>query len=142
MAESAVVVTAPRLTEFIVDALVAMKMPRATARITADLMVRTDLRGVDSHGIGMLPRYHQWWEGGYIAMDAEHHPAGGFRPLLGDSFAFVRHFPAAGHPRQIFYVLRRDDRNRKRANHCAKKYFHGINLSYKLIACLDTAIIV
>ena len=71
MAEPAVVVTAPRLTEFIVEALVAMKMPRATARTTAELMVRTDLRGVDSHGIGMLPRYHQWWEGGYIAMDAE-----------------------------------------------------------------------
>src|SRR5687767_8666609 len=71
MAEPAVLVTAPRLTEFIVEALTAMKMPRPPARTTAELMVRTDLRGEDSHGIGMLPRYHQWWEAGYISMDAE-----------------------------------------------------------------------
>ena len=71
MAETSVVVDHPRLTAFILDALCAMKMPRERASVTADLMVRTDLRGVDSHGIGMLPRYHQWWEAGYIAMDAE-----------------------------------------------------------------------
>src|SRR5262249_13014735 len=27
--------------------------------------------GVDSHGIGMLPRYHELWQAEYIRMDAE-----------------------------------------------------------------------
>jgi len=65
------VVTHTRLQEFVVDALIAMKMPAATAELSAGLMVRTDLRGVDSHGIGMLPRYHELWQQGYIIMDAE-----------------------------------------------------------------------
>jgi L-2-hydroxycarboxylate dehydrogenase (NAD+) len=51
--------------------LKAMKMPAPAAEITARHMVRTDLRGVDSHGIGMLPRYHEHWQQGYITMDAE-----------------------------------------------------------------------
>jgi len=70
MADTPVLVTPTRLRDFIVDALAAMKMPRP-AEITADLMVRTDLRGVDSHGIGVLPRYHELWQAGYISMDAE-----------------------------------------------------------------------
>ncbi|HEU5321869.1 MAG TPA: Ldh family oxidoreductase, partial [Methylomirabilota bacterium] len=71
MADTPVVVTADHLRRFLVDALVAMKMGRPAAEVTASLMVRTDLRGVDSHGVGMLPRYHEWWQGGLIAMDAE-----------------------------------------------------------------------
>jgi len=61
MAETSVVVDHKRLTAFIADALGAMKMPRERASVTAELMVRTDLRGVDSHGIDMLPRYHELW---------------------------------------------------------------------------------
>src|SRR2546422_200222 len=57
MAESSVVVDHTRLTAFITDALCAMKMPRERATVTAGLMVRTDLRGVDSHGIAMLPPF-------------------------------------------------------------------------------------
>ena len=71
MAETAVVVTEPRLTAFLVDALSAMKMPPDRAVITAGLMVRTDLRGVDSHGIDMLPRYHELWHTGFIVMEAD-----------------------------------------------------------------------
>lgn len=71
MAETPVVVTHTRLRAFIVATLRAMKMSAGAAEITADLMVRTDLRGVDSHGIGMLPRYHELWQTGFISMDAE-----------------------------------------------------------------------
>src|SRR2546428_13756226 len=70
MAESSVVVDHTRLTAFITDALCAMKMPRERATVTAGLMVRTDLRGVDSHGIDMLPRYHELWQEGFVVMDA------------------------------------------------------------------------
>ena len=68
MPDAPVLLTHARLTAFIVDALVAMKMPKPAAELTASLMVRTDLRGVDSHGIGMLPRYHELWRDGFIDM--------------------------------------------------------------------------
>jgi LDH2 family malate/lactate/ureidoglycolate dehydrogenase len=70
MVESSVVSHA-RLREFIDGALVAMKMPAERAAITAGLMVKTDLRGVDSHGIDMLPRYHELWRDGFVVMDAD-----------------------------------------------------------------------
>jgi hypothetical protein len=54
------------LTAFIVSALEALEMSRRNATLTADLMVRTDLRGVDSHGIGMLPRYVEWTRAGFV----------------------------------------------------------------------------
>ncbi len=66
MADAAVVVTAQRLTGFIVSVLEALKMSPRNAALTADLMVRTDLRGVDSHGIGMLPKYVEWTRAGFI----------------------------------------------------------------------------
>ncbi len=69
MAETPVRVTHTRLHEFVVDVLLAMKMGRTAAEITAGHMVRTDLRGVDSHGIGMLPRYVEWWRDGYLQLD-------------------------------------------------------------------------
>src|SRR5207248_6297750 len=71
MPETSVVVDHKRLTVFIADALAAMKMPRERAAVTAELMVRTDLRGVDSHGIDMLPRYHELWQEGFVVMDAD-----------------------------------------------------------------------
>jgi LDH2 family malate/lactate/ureidoglycolate dehydrogenase len=71
MPETPVVVDHRMLHAFLVDALTAMKMAPAAAETTATLMVRTDLRGVDSHGVGMLPRYHELWQAGFIAMDAE-----------------------------------------------------------------------
>ncbi|HET8576236.1 MAG TPA: Ldh family oxidoreductase, partial [Methylomirabilota bacterium] len=71
MAEEPVVVTAPRLTEFLVSVLMALKMSPRNAALTADLMVRTDLRGVDSHGIGMLPKYVEWTRAGFVQPWAE-----------------------------------------------------------------------
>src|SRR5919204_4792319 len=71
MAETPTLVQPTKLTEFITRALIAMKMPTERAAITAGLMVRTDLRGVDSHGIDMLPRYHELWQGGFIMMEAD-----------------------------------------------------------------------
>ena len=71
MAETPTLVQHTTLTEFITRALVAMKMPKDRADITAGLMVRTDLRGVDSHGIDMLPRYHELWRQGFVVMEAD-----------------------------------------------------------------------
>jgi LDH2 family malate/lactate/ureidoglycolate dehydrogenase len=43
-------------------------MSDAHADTTADMMVETDLRGVDSHGIGMLPTYDQEFRNGRLNM--------------------------------------------------------------------------
>jgi LDH2 family malate/lactate/ureidoglycolate dehydrogenase len=66
MADAPVVVTAQHLTGFIVAVLEGLKMSPRNAALTADLMVRTDLRGVDSHGVGMLPKYMEWTRAGFI----------------------------------------------------------------------------
>ena len=71
MAEAATVVRHEHLAEFIAGVLEALKMSPKNARISADLMVRTDLRGVDSHGIGMLPKYVEWTQLGFIVPSAE-----------------------------------------------------------------------
>ena len=71
MAELPVTVSAEALTAFIVSVLEALQMSPANASLTADLMVRTDLRGVDSHGIGMLPRYVEWTRAGFVNPGAE-----------------------------------------------------------------------
>ena len=71
MQEIPVIVRHTRLGEFITDVLGALGMPRHILEPTARLMVQTDLRGVDSHGIGMLPRYVEWIQDGFIDLAAE-----------------------------------------------------------------------
>ncbi|MBI4242004.1 MAG: Ldh family oxidoreductase, partial [Candidatus Rokubacteria bacterium] len=71
MDPNAVVVSHARLKTFIARVLGALGIARHIADHTADLMVQTDLRGVDSHGIGMLPTYVEWTRAGYIEPAAE-----------------------------------------------------------------------
>ena len=71
MSDVPVTVSAEALTVFIVSVLEALQMSPANASLTAELMVRTDLRGVDSHGIGMLPRYVEWTRAGFVNPAAE-----------------------------------------------------------------------
>jgi LDH2 family malate/lactate/ureidoglycolate dehydrogenase len=71
MTDRALVVTAPVLKAFIVSVFDRWGTPPAIADLTADLMVRTDLRGVDSHGVGMLPTYQRWFRRGWIVPTAE-----------------------------------------------------------------------
>ena len=46
----------------------AWGMSEAHARTTADMMLETDLRGVDSHGISMLPTYDKEFRAGRLNM--------------------------------------------------------------------------
>jgi LDH2 family malate/lactate/ureidoglycolate dehydrogenase len=71
MEDAAVLVRHTRLEEFIADVLGTLGMPRHIVETTARLMAGTDLRGVDSHGIGMLPRYVEWMREGFIEPAAE-----------------------------------------------------------------------
>jgi LDH2 family malate/lactate/ureidoglycolate dehydrogenase len=71
MAESPATISVEALSAYIVSVLEALKMSRKNAALTADLMVRTDLRGVDLHGIGMLPKYVEWTHAGFVHPWAE-----------------------------------------------------------------------
>lgn len=71
MKKAPVVVPHETLEQFIVSVFAEWGTPFAVANLTADLMVRTDLRGVDSHGVGMLPTYLRWYRAGHIVPKAE-----------------------------------------------------------------------
>ena len=71
MTDGPLLVPAPALKAFIVSVFDRWGTPPAIADLAADLMVRTDLRGVDSHGVGMLPTYLRWHRRGWIVPAAE-----------------------------------------------------------------------
>src|SRR6267378_2070678 len=61
-------VPAQQVRRQLVSVFRAWGMSEAHAETTADMMVETDLRGVDSHGIGMLPTYDQEFRNGRLNM--------------------------------------------------------------------------
>jgi LDH2 family malate/lactate/ureidoglycolate dehydrogenase len=46
------------LHQFIIDVFVGLGVPEADARISAEVLITSDLRGIDSHGIGRLKYYY------------------------------------------------------------------------------------
>ncbi|MCC7271076.1 MAG: Ldh family oxidoreductase [Alphaproteobacteria bacterium] len=62
------VVPAERVRLQIESTLVAWGMPREMAAASAGVMVETDLRGIDSHGLAMLPSYEDRRRTGRLAM--------------------------------------------------------------------------
>ncbi|HEU4439590.1 MAG TPA: Ldh family oxidoreductase, partial [Methylomirabilota bacterium] len=61
-------VAAGKIREQLVAVLGAWGMPPEHAAVTAEMMVETDLRGVDSHGISMLPTYDRELRAGRLNM--------------------------------------------------------------------------
>ncbi len=61
-------VAAKKIHQQLVSVMRAWGMSDAHAETTADMMVETDLRGVDSHGISMLPTYDQELRAGRLNM--------------------------------------------------------------------------
>lgn len=51
--------------------LASWGMPAEHVKTTAELMVEADARGIDSHGIGMLPQYHDRRNAGKIIVPGE-----------------------------------------------------------------------
>jgi LDH2 family malate/lactate/ureidoglycolate dehydrogenase len=62
---------ADRLHRQIVGVLTAWGMPPGPAAATADVIVDTDLSGIDSHGVSMLPTYEQLHRAGRLDLAAE-----------------------------------------------------------------------
>lgn len=86
-------VHAEPLREFTRSVLLAWGMPLPDAHITTELLVETDLRAIDSHGVSMLPMYEQMLHQGILCMT----PA---RTLVRDtpSVALIDADRSLGHP--------------------------------------------
>jgi LDH2 family malate/lactate/ureidoglycolate dehydrogenase len=86
-------VPAPQIRQQLVSVFRAWGMSGAHAETTADMMVETDLRGVDSHGISMLPTYDREMRAGRLNM----------RPIFktvreGPATALIDADASLGHP--------------------------------------------
>ena len=86
-------VAAPLIREQLVSVLRAWGMGAAHAATTADMMLETDLRGVDSHGISMLPTYDREFRAGRLNMRPQ------FKTLRqGPAMALIDADASLGHP--------------------------------------------
>jgi LDH2 family malate/lactate/ureidoglycolate dehydrogenase len=56
---------------FCIQAYQKVGVPEAEAEIISDLLVRSDLRGVESHGVTRLPIYIQRLQKGYVRKEAQ-----------------------------------------------------------------------
>src|SRR5688572_8579814 len=84
---------AEQIREQLASVLRAWGMSDAHAATTADMMLETDLRGVDSHGISMLPTYDREYRAGRLNV----------RPTFktvreGPAFALIDADASLGHP--------------------------------------------
>jgi LDH2 family malate/lactate/ureidoglycolate dehydrogenase len=71
MPESSVPIHAPALEAFCHDILIAAGVPARHARLVAATLVAANLRGVDSHGVQLLPYYVEQIEAGDLDPNAE-----------------------------------------------------------------------
>ena len=86
-------VPAERIRAQLVSVLRAWGMSDAHADTTAAMMLETDLRGVDSHGISMLPTYDREFRAGRLTMRPQ------FKTLRdGPSMALIDADASLGHP--------------------------------------------
>jgi LDH2 family malate/lactate/ureidoglycolate dehydrogenase len=86
-------VPAATIREQLVSVLGAWGMSEEHAGTTAEMMVETDLRGVDSHGVSMLPTYDREFRAGRLNMRPT------FKTLReGPAFALVDADASLGHP--------------------------------------------
>ena len=86
-------VPAPQIRQQLLSVLRAWGMSEAHADTTAEMMLETDLRGVDSHGISMLPTYDKEFRSGRLNM----------RPMYktlrdGPAIALIDADASLGHP--------------------------------------------
>ncbi len=56
--EQIVYIPVEKLRQFMLDVFTGVGVPEADARICADVLIASDLRGIDSHGVGRLKYYY------------------------------------------------------------------------------------
>jgi len=103
-------VPAPQIRQQLLSVLRAWGMSDAHAETTAAMMLETDLRGVDSHGISMLPTYDREFRAGRLNM----------RPLFktvreGPAMALIDADASLGHPVSVYAMNLAVDKCRESA---------------------------
>lgn len=71
MSEEYKIVWPEPLTSFCQEVFEKMAVPKEDARITADVLVKADLRGIDSHGVARLRRYYTGLKNGVMVPQPE-----------------------------------------------------------------------
>src|SRR3954471_612799 len=79
---SEILIQAEALTSFAETILTAIDVPANKARLVAGTLVEANLRGVDSHGIQLLPYYVEQMEAGDLSKTAEGHVISEFGSCL------------------------------------------------------------
>src|SRR5207245_6283010 len=68
-----VLIRAEALSSFAECILAALHVPESKARLVAESLVESNLRGVDSHGVQLLPYYVEQMESGDMSHTADGH---------------------------------------------------------------------
>src|SRR2546425_5918342 len=90
-------IPAKHIHEQLVAVLRGWGMSDAYAETTAEMMVETDLRGVDSHGISILPTYDREFRAGRLNMRPQ------FKIVReGPAFALIDADASLGHPVSVY----------------------------------------
>jgi len=99
--ESLRVVCPERLHDFVVEVLMALGVSDRDAQTAADVLIASDLRGIDSHGVANLWRYVQGLREGWINPRPQYH-------VLVDTPAIMRMDADAGlgHPAGVWAMKR------------------------------------
>src|SRR5918996_2612483 len=90
-------VPAKQIREQLLSVLRAWGMSDAHADTTAEMMLETDLRGVDSHGISMLPTYDREFRAGRLNMKPAYTTV-----REGAAFALIDADASLGHPVAVY----------------------------------------
>ncbi len=72
MVEKEIRVSTQKLVSFCAEALERLGVPAEDAKITADVLVKADLRGIDSHGVARMRRYVAGIQQGMMRPKAKH----------------------------------------------------------------------
>ena len=75
-------ISAPDLARLVEDILLAVQVPPNKARLVASSLVAANLRGVDSHGVQLLPYYVEQIEWGDVNPRADGHVISESGPCL------------------------------------------------------------
>jgi LDH2 family malate/lactate/ureidoglycolate dehydrogenase len=103
-------IPASRIRAQLLTVLRAWGMSEAHAATTAEMMLETDLRGVDSHGISMLPTYDREFRAGRLNMRPS------FKTLReGPSMALIDADASLGHPVSVHAMSLAVDKCRESA---------------------------
>ena len=71
MAKDVVTIPVDVLQNFMIDVLAGVGVPRTEAEIASEILISSDLRGIESHGVGRLKMYYDRIKAGTVKATSE-----------------------------------------------------------------------